>query len=228
MQFSDEIIDALSIDCVVFGFKDSSLSVLLVKHDAGVAKGKWALPGGWIQYNESLDKAAYRILTAQTAVQNIFLEQFHVFGELNRFPSKRVITVCYYALVNVENFELHAGPTVSEVVWFNVKEVPKMCFDHNKIFEKCFAHLQHKIQYEPIGFNLLPKKFTLLQLQELYEAILETKLDKPNFRRKFIKMDLLVPAKEKQKDVSHRAAQLYQFDKKVYDRLKEKGFSFEF
>ena len=227
MKFSDEIIDALSIDCVIFGFKNSSLSVLLVKHGEGITKGHWALPGGWIKYNESLDKAAYRILTAQTAVQNIFLEQFFVFGEVNRFPIKRVITVCYYALVNIENFELHAGPTVSDVVWFNVKEVPKMSFDHNKIFIKCFSHLQHKVQHEPIGFNLLPKKFTLLQLQELYEAVLEKKLDKPNFRRKFIKMNLLIPSKEKQKDVSHRAAQLYKFDKKVYDRLIEKGFAFE-
>ncbi len=227
LKLSDEIIDALSIDCVVFGFKDSSLSVLLVKHGDGITKGKWALPGGWIQYNESLDKAAYRILTSQTAVQNIYLEQFHVFGEVNRFPVKRVITVCYYALVNIENFALHAGPTVSDVVWFNVNKVPKMSFDHNKIFKQCFAHLQHKVQHEPIGFNLLPKKFTLLQLQELYEAILEKKLDKPNFRRKLIKMNLLVSSTEKQKDVSHRAAKLFRFDKKVYDRLIEKGFSFE-
>ena len=134
LKLSDEIIDALSIDCVVFGFKDSSLSVLLVKHGDGITKGKWALPGGWIKYNESLDKAAYRILTSQTAVQNIYLEQFHVFGEVNRFPVKRVINVCYYALVNIENFALHAGPTVTDVVWVNVDKVPKMNFGDNKIF----------------------------------------------------------------------------------------------
>lgn len=226
MKFSDEIIDALSIDCVIFGFKNSSLSVLLVKHSVGIIKGQWALPGGWIKYNESLDKAAYRILTAQTSVKNIYLEQFYVFGDVNRFPLKRVITVCYYALVNIENFELHAGPSISEVVWFNVQEVPKMSFDHNKIFAKCYTQLKHKVQHEPIGFNLLPNKFTLLQLQELYEAILEKKLDKPNFRRKLMKMNLLITSSEKQKDVSHRAAQLYKFDKKVYDQLIEAGFSF--
>ena len=226
MKFSDEIIDTLSIDCVIFGFKNSALSVLLVKHGEGIAKGHWALPGGWIQYNESLDKAAYRILTAQTAVKNIYLEQFYVFGEVDRFLIKRVITVGYYALVNIEKFELHAGSTVSDVVWFDINNVPRMCFDHNKILKKCFTHLQHRVQHEPIGFNLLPKKFTLLQLQELYEAILEKKLDKPNFRRKLNKMNLLVPSHEKQKDVSHRAAQLYKFDKKVYDHLIEKGFSF--
>src|SRR6266404_1941552 len=227
MNLTDEIIDALSIDCAVFGFKNSELSVLLVKHGQGNTKGQWALPGGWIKYNESIDDAAYRILTAQTAVENIYLKQFQAFGETDRFPGKRVITVCYYALVNIENFELHAGSSVSEVVWFNIRKIPKMAFDHNKIIDECFAYLQHKVRHEPIGFNLLPKKFTLYQLQELYEAILDQKLDKPNFRRKLIKMDLLVPCNEKQKDVSHRAARLYSFDKKVYYRSLKNGFSFE-
>jgi 8-oxo-dGTP diphosphatase len=227
MKFSDEIIDALSIDCVIFGFKNKSLYILLVKHGQGITKGQWALPGGWIKYNESVDDAAYRILTVQTSVSKIYLEQFQTFGNLNRFPGKRVITVCYYALVNTEDFELHAGITVSDAQWFDIKQIPKMAFDHNKILDSCFTHLQHKVQHEPIGFNLLPKKFTLLHLQELYEAILNKKLDKPNFRRKLIKMNLLVTCNEKQKDVSHRAAELYRFDKKVYDRLIDKGFSFE-
>lgn len=227
MQLSDEIIDALSIDCVIFGFKEGVLYVLLVKHGQGITKGQWALPGSWIKYNESVDDAAYRILTAQTAVSKIFLEQFKTFGELNRFPVKRVITVCYYALVNIENFELHPGVTVSDAQWFNVNKIPQMAFDHKKIFVECFSFLKHKVKHEPIGFNLLPKKFTLLQLQELYEAILDKKLDKSNFRRKLINMNLLVSCNEKQNDVAHRAAQLYQFDKKVYHRLIEKGFSFE-
>ena len=227
MNFTDEIIDALSIDCAIFGFKDAQLSILLVKHGEGRAKGQWALPGGWIRYNESLDDAANRILTQQTAAKNIYLEQFQTFGEVDRFPDKRVITVCFYALANIEKVDPHAGNHVSEVAWFNIRNVPKMVFDHNKILDACFKHLQHKIQHEPIGFNLLPKKFTLLQLQELYEAILGTKLDKPNFRRKLIKMDLLVPCNEKQTAVSHRGAQLYQFDKRVYKQLTDGGFSFE-
>lgn len=225
-RLSDEIIEALSIDCVIFGFKEAELSVLLVKHGQGDSKGQWALPGGWIRYNESLDDAAYRLLTAQTAVNKIYLEQFQSFGEVERFPAKRVITVCYYALVNIESFILQSGSTVSDVIWFNVKNIPQMAFDHGRIFEKCFAFLQHKIQHEPIGFNLLPRKFTLLQLQELYESILSHKLDKPNFRRKLINMNLLVSCNEKQRGVSHRAAELYRFDKKVYDRLKESGFAF--
>jgi 8-oxo-dGTP diphosphatase len=227
LKFSDEIIDALSLDCVIFGFKNAELSVLLVKHGQGSTKGSWALPGSWIKYNESLDEAANRILTSQTSVENIFLEQFKTFGDLNRFPDKRVITVAYYALVNIEKFELHAGPTVIDVNWFNIHDIPAMSFDHNEILNSCFAHLQHKVQHEPIGFNLLPEKFTLLQLQELYEAILGQKLDKSNFRRKFINMNLLVSCNERQQDVSHRAAMLYKFEENVYNRLIEKGFTFE-
>jgi 8-oxo-dGTP diphosphatase len=227
VKFSDEIIDALSIDCVIFGFKNKSLSILLVKHGQGVTKGQWALPGGWIKYNESVDDAAYRLLTVQTSVSKIYLEQFKTFGEVNRFPGKRVLTVSYYALVNKEDFVLHAGNTVSDVQWFDINQIPKMAFDHNTIFKKCFSFLQHKVQHEPIGFTLLPKKFTLLQLQELYEAILDKELDKPNFRRKLLKMDLLISCDEKQNDVAHRAANLFRFDKKTYDKLIDKGFSFE-
>lgn len=226
-DLTDDFIDALSIDCVIFGFKGSRLYILLVKHGEGISKGKWALPGGWIKYNESVDDAAYRILTAQTSVANIYLEQLRTFGDIDRYPTKRVITVAYFALVNPEDFEIQPGTTVSDAQWFNIHEVPEMVYDHNRILDCGFQHLKHKVQHEPIGFNLLPKKFTLHQLQELYEAVLEKKLDKPNFRRKLIKMDLLVPCDEKQKDVSHRAASLYRFDEKVYDKLIEKGFTFE-
>ncbi len=226
-NFSDEIIDALSIDCVIFGFENSELSVLLVKHGQGISKGQWALPGGWIKYNESVDDAAIRILTAQTSVTNIYLEQLKSFGAVDRYPGKRVITVAFYALVNKFSFVLHPGDSVSDVQWISVKDIPKMVYDHQQIFDFAFRQLKHKVLHEPIGYNLLPKKFTLLQLQELYESILETKLDKPNFRRKMIKTDLLIPCNEKQTNVAHRAANLYKFQKKVYDKLVEKGFMFE-
>lgn len=227
MNFSDEIIDAISVDCVVFGFKHGILYALLVKHGQGVTKGEWALPGSWVKYNEDIEASAYRILKAQTSVTKIYLEQFQTFGEVNRYPSKRVITISYYALVNTEDIELHAGVTVSDAQWFDVRKLPKMAFDHRKILDKCFTFLKHKIQHEPIGFNLLPEKFTLLDLQELYEAILGKQLDKSNFRRKLAKMNLLVPRNEIQQNVAHRAAKLFRFDKKVYDKLTEKGFSFE-
>lgn len=225
--FSDAVIDALSIDCMIFGFKKSELDILLVQHGEGISKGKWALPGGWIKYNESIDQSAHRLLKDLTGVSNIYLEQLRAFGETDRYPSKRVITIAYFALVKPEDYTLHPGFTASDAKWFKVSEVPSLPYDHSKILKAGLNHLRHKVRHEPIGFNLLPKKFTLLQLQELYEAILEKKLDKPNFRRKLMKMDLLEVCKEKQTDVSHRAASLYRFDKKIYDRLTEKGFTFE-
>jgi ADP-ribose pyrophosphatase YjhB (NUDIX family) len=212
---------------VIFGFKESQLYVLLVKHGIGPTIGQWALPGSWIRYNESIDNAASRILSSQTSVENLYLEQFKTFGNLERFPDRRVITIAYYALVNIEKFSTRPGPTEADVRWFKIEEIPSLTFDHNVIFESCFKFLRHKIMHEPIGFNLLPNKFTLLQLQELYEAILNQKLDKSNFRKKFLKMNLLVDTKERQKDVSHRAATLYRFDEKIYNKLLDKGFTFE-
>jgi 8-oxo-dGTP diphosphatase len=224
---SNTIIDALSIDCLIFGFKNEELDILLIKHAEGISKDKWALPGGWIQYNESVDEAASRLLKSLTGVSNIYLEQLKSFGEVNRYPGKRVITIAYYALVNADNYALNPGFTASEATWCKIHEVPKLPYDHSKILNYGFQHLKHKVRHEPIGFNLLPKKFTLHHIQKLYEAILETEMDKPNFRRKLLNMELLVPCDEKQKDVSHRAANYYKFDKKIYNQLTEKGFSFE-
>lgn len=222
-----QIIEALSIDCLIFGFNKGQLDLLLVKHASGISEGKWALPGGWIQYKESVDEAAKRLLQSLTGIGTIYLEQLKVFGEVTRYPDKRVITVAYYALVNEENYSLIPGFTASEAKWVGIHKVPKLPYDHKQILQYGFAHIKHKVRHEPIGFNLLPPKFTLLQLQELYEAVLETKLDKSNFRRKLLNMNLLQAIREKQKDVSHRAATLYQFDKKIYQQLKEKGLNFE-
>jgi 8-oxo-dGTP diphosphatase len=224
---STEIIDALSIDCLIFGCQNARLDILLIKHAEGISKGKWALPGGWIQYNESVDDAAVRLLKSLTGIEKIYLEQLKAFGDVERYPGKRVITVAFYALITEENYSIIPGYTASDAKWFNIHEVPELPYDHQLILGYGFKHLKHKVRHEPIGFNLLPKKFTLLQLQELYEAVLETKLDKSNFRRKLLKMNLLKASTEKQKDVSHRAAALYKFDKTIYDRLKEKGFTFE-
>lgn len=226
-QPPDSIIDALSIDCVIFGFKDGRLDILLVKHAEGISAGKWALPGGWITYAESVDDAAKRLLKSLTGISDIYLEQLKAFGEPNRFPTKRVVTLAFYALVNEESYSLIPGFTASDAQWFNVHEVPELIYDHNQILDFGYKQLKHKVRHEPIGFNLLPAKFTLLQLQELYEAILETKLDKSNFRRKLGKMKLLINCKEKQKDVSHRAAALYKFDKRIYVTLRKSGMVFE-
>lgn len=226
-RFSKEIIDTLSIDCLIFGFRNGGLDVLLIKHGEGISKGKWALPGGWIRYDESIDDAANRLLTSLTGVSNIYLEQLRAFGDVDRYPGKRVITLAYYALINPGNYSISAGFTASDAKWFRIHDVPRLPYDHNRILKTALSYLRHKLRHEPLGFNLLPKKFTLHQIQQLYEAILETELDKPNFRRKLLKMNLLVPCDEKQRDVSHRAANLYRFDKRIYKKLTESGFNFE-
>ncbi len=224
---ADDFIDALSIDCLIFGFQRGELDILLVQHGEGISKGLWALPGGWIRYAESIDDSAYRILKALTGVSKIYLEQVKAFGHVSRYPTKRVITIAYYALVKPEDYTLHPGFTAADAQWFKVSDVPHLPYDHAKILREGVQFLKDKARREPIGFNLIPKKFTLLQLQELYVVILGRKLDKPNFRRKILKMNFLERCKEKQTDVSHRAAALYRFDKKKYARLKEKGFVFE-
>lgn len=222
----DEIIDPMSIDCLIFGFRNSNLEILLVLHGEGISKGRWALPGGGFTYGEGIDEAADRLLKALTGV-NTYLNQLRTFGRVNRYPVKRVITIAYYALVKPENFELTAGFTAADAKWFNIKEVPDLPYDHNEIFNYALEYLRHKVRHEPIGFNLLPKKFTLWDLQELYEAILGKALDKSNFRRKILNMNLLVALNQWETDLSHRPARLYRFDKKVYDRLIQKGFTFE-
>ncbi|MBV6645626.1 MAG: NUDIX hydrolase [Cyclobacteriaceae bacterium] len=226
-QFPDQVIDALSIDTVIFGF-DGTLKVLLVKHAEGISEGRWALPGGWIKYNEGLDDAAYRILSSLTGVKDIYLKQLQAFGSLDRFPDKRVVTVAYYSLIQPEEYDLIPGFTASDAKWFDLQDAVDLPYDHDQILAHSIQHLRHIVQHEPIGFNLLPERFTLFQLQRLYEAILGITLDKPNFRRKIMKMNLLADCHEKEAGVPYRAAKLYRFDKQIYDQLLEKGFNFEF
>jgi ADP-ribose pyrophosphatase YjhB (NUDIX family) len=223
-----EVMKSITIDCVIFGFENGCLEVLLVKHAQGISKGKWALPGGWILKNEDIDEAAQRLLKELTGLKSIYLEQLKAFGDPNRFPLGRVITIGYYALIKKEYYNVKAGFTASEAKWHKIKEIPDLIYDHNKILDYSLEHLRKKIRQAPIGFNLLPEKFTLLQLMQLYEEILNVGMDKPNFRRKILKMKLLKGLNEKQKDVSHRAAKLYKFDPKIYEKLTDKGFNFEF
>lgn len=221
------MIETLSIDNLIFGLQGNQLNILLIKHRSGISSGEWALPGGWIRYDEDLYDAAARLLNELTGVHDLYLEQLRAFGKVDRFPTARVLTVAYYALVSAEAFEVVAGNNASEACWFGVHDIPDLVYDHRDIVDTGLAHLRHKVRHEPIGFNLLPEKFTLLQLQGLYEALLDTKLDKPNFRRKILKMNLLTPCNEKQRGVAHRAANLYRFDRDAYLRLTESGFAFE-
>lgn len=223
-----EVMSSITIDCCVFGFKDGNLELLLVQHGEGISKGKWGLPGGWIKKEEDIDVAADRLLSELTGVKNIYLEQVKTFGKPDRFPLGRVITIGYYALINREDFNVKAGFTASEAKWFRIKDIPELIYDHSEILQASLARLRGKVKRAPIGFNLLPEKFTLLQLMQLYKEILDVDMDKSNFRRKFLKMKLLQDAGVKQQGVSHRAAKLYRFDEEIYQSLTRKGFNFEF
>lgn len=223
-----KVMKSITIDCTIFGFNNGSLEVLLIRHATGISQGKWGLPGGWIYKDEDIDDAANRLLQELTGLDNIYLEQLRAFGEPDRFPLGRVITIGYYALIKREDYNIKAGFTASEAKWHKISEIPELIYDHGNILEYSLEHLRNKLRQAPIGFNLLPEKFTLLQLMQLYEEILSIEMDKPNFRRKILKMKLLTDLGEKQKDVSHRAAKLYKFDPNVYKKLTKKGFNFEF
>jgi 8-oxo-dGTP diphosphatase len=217
----------LSVDCVVFGYQNGALKVLLIKRGAEPFKGKWALPGDLVYPNEDIEIAARRVLHDLTALDNLYLEQTRVYGQVDRHPIGRVITAGYYALINSENYDPHASAWADSVFWVDVNEIPKLAFDHNQILTHALKTLRFRVRHRPVGFELLPNKFTLGELRKLYEALLNEKYDKANFRKRILSMKLLSSLEESQKDVAHRPARLYSFDKERYDQLKSKGFSFE-
>lgn len=219
---------SVTVDCVVFGLDaEHDLKIMLIQRGIEPFKGEWALPGGFVHLDESLEAAALRELKEETGVAEIFLEQLYTFGTPDRDPRDRVITVAYYALINLADHPIHAQTDAKEVAWFSVNDLPKLAFDHEQIIATASQRLKGKLRYEPIGFELLPKKFTLTQLQKLYEQVLGTSLDKRNFRRKILKMELLIKLDEMQTGVAHRAARLYSFDEAKYQQLAQAGFNFE-
>lgn len=218
---------SVTVDCVVFGLDEEDLKIILIERDVEPYKGRWALPGGFVHIDESLEEAAMRELKEETGIENVFLEQLYTFGDVNRDPRDRVISVAYYALVNLRDHKIKAATDAKSAAWFSTDDVPKLAFDHNKILDVALKRLRGKVRYEPIGFELLPGKFTLTQLQRLYEKILEQEIDKRNFRKKILGMEFLKELDEVQMDVAHRAARLYTFDERKYHQLKDKGFNFE-
>ena len=220
---------AVAVDCVVFGLdlEELDLKVMLIQRDLEPRAGDWALPGGFVRTDESVDEAARRELAEETGLHDVFLEQLYTFGAVDRDPRTRVISVSYYALVNLAGHEVHAATDARDAGWFSVDDVPHLAFDHDEILATALERLRGKVRYQPLGFELLPRKFTLTQLQQMYEVILERELDKRNFRKKILKMDLLVELDEVQKDVAHRAARLYRFDERRYRKLVKQGLLFE-
>ena len=223
---------ALSIDCVLFGFDNEGLKVLLIQRKFHPLKGVWALPGDLVKPNKNFDDSAVDILNRMTGVDGVFLKQVQAFGEVERNPIGRVVTIAYYALVDINLVDINEVPVKPELwatdaQWSKISELPEIGFDHKDIISTCLKHLIRDAKLSPIGFELLPEKFTLAQFQELYEAIYQTKLDKSNFRKKVKSLNILETLNELEKNVSHRPAKLYKFDKKRYHELEKSGFLFD-
>lgn len=216
---------ALTVDCVVFAVDADGLKVLLIERGGEPFLGQWALPGGFVDMGETTDEAARRELEEETGLTNIFLEQLYTFSAVHRDPRERVVSVGYYALVKPS--VVQAGSDASKAQWFDVGELPELAFDHANILAVALERLRGKVRYQPLGFELLPTKFTLGQLQRLYESILGRALDKRNFRRAFLRMGILEELEEIEDGVSHRPSRLYRFQKAEYKRLVKRGFNFE-
>ena len=226
-EFNDFFKSAFTVDNIIFGFDEGDLKVLLIKRGEEPYSGSWALPGYFVYPNEDLDTAAKRVLEQLTGLRNVFLEQVKTFGTVDRHPFGRVITVAYFSLIKINHYQIQAASIAQQAKWHSVAEVTNLPFDHKEILDACFDRLKWLVRLRPVGFELLPPKFTLTELQHLYEAILETKLDKRNFRKKILSMKLLIDLNETQEGVAHRPARLYQFDKKRYQQFQAEGFNFE-
>jgi 8-oxo-dGTP diphosphatase len=217
---------AITIDCVIFGFEDNKLKVLLIRSDLEVYKDQWSLLGDVTLTHEEFEDAAYRILKTRTGMTDVYLEQVRTFSQIGRHPGGRVITVAYCSLLNIRHHQLKI--TDNELHWHPLSNLCDMAFDHQQIIDRCYNWLQKRIQEHPLGFNLLPEKFSLRELQNLYEAILNVELDRRNFRKKFFSMDFLEDTGEFEDDVKHRPGKLYQFNFAKYEKNKRKWVGIDF
>ena len=205
----------VSVDCIIFGFDEGELKLLLLKRNFEPAMGKWSLMGGFVQEDESVDAAAKRVLAELTGLENVYMEQVGTFGDLERDPGERVISVAYYALVNVNEYDRELVQQ-HNAHWTKIDELPQLIFDHPIMTSKARELMKHKASYNPIGFNLLPELLTLTQLQNLYEAIYGEPMDKRNFRKRVAEMDFIEKTDLIDKSGSRRGAYLYKFNDKAY------------
>jgi 8-oxo-dGTP diphosphatase len=218
----------VAVDLVIFTIRDGALHALLIERALPPFEGRWALPGGFILRGESLADAALRELGEETGVRNVYLEQLYTFGDPDRDPRGRVVSVAYYALISADRAPLSAGSDASAARWWPVADHPPLAFDHREILAYAVERLRNKLEYTTVGFQLLPPKFTLTQLQQVYEAILGRALDKRNFRRKMDLLGILSPPKEWAREGRSRPAQLFTFSAKRFEKLKDKGILFPF
>ncbi len=216
----------ITVDCAIFGFDENELKILLIRSDLEYFKGRWSLLGDILNENEDVEEAAYRVLLGRTGMNDVFLEQVKTFGSPLRHPGGRVITIAYCSLLNIHGHQLKIYD--NELHWQPVSQLSDMAFDHKLIVDECLVWLQKRIQEHPLAFNLLPEKFSLRELQNLYETILGIELDRRNFRKKFFAMDFLIDMEEYEENVRHRPGKLYKFDFEKYEKNKRKWFAIDF
>ncbi len=224
-QYPNKAHVLVALDCIIFGFDENELKLLLIKRSFEPEKGKRSLMGGFLRKDENLKNAAERVLHQLTGLSDVYMEQLHVFGEIKRDKAERTVSVVYYALIKIHD---HNKELVNKfgAEWFPISNIPDLIFDHNQMVEAAIIHLRHKASHQPIGFELLPIKFTMPQLQKLYEAIYETTMDARNFSKKLLSMGVLVKLQEKQKGFSRKGAFYYQFDQSKYAKSINNGLSF--
>ena len=217
----------VAVDAVVFGYSDNKLKILLIQQKFGSTTNKWALPGGFVKDIETLEQAVIRELNEETGVKANYLEQLYTFGAINRDERARVIAVSYIALINPKNYSLKADTDAIDAKWFDIKDIPKLAFDHKDIITKGLERLKAKINYQPIGFELLNSKFPFSDLENLYQTILSKEIDRRNFRKKLLSFEILQETTKFQKKGSGRPAKLYKFNRQKYKELERNGFHFE-
>lgn len=218
----------VAVDCIIFGYDilEKEIKLLLIKRSFEPAKGKWSLAGGFVNENESLDEAASRILFNLTGLKNVFLEQSYCYGNIKRDPGARVISTSYFALIKIQDID-NILKEKNGAHWCSISRLPELIFDHSMMVANALEELKSQIKVKPVGFELLPEKFTMGQLQELYEAIYQRIIDKRNFRKKILSMNLLEKLDEKDKDTSKRGAYYYHFISEKYESFKQDGFYFD-
>lgn len=217
----------VAVDCIIFGYDiaEKEIKLLLIKRSFEPAKGKWSLAGGFVNPDESLDAAASRVLSSLTGLKNVYMKQLHSYGDLERDPEARVISAAYWALIKIKDIDKKLSDQ-NGAHWQSLKKLPKLIFDHQSMVENAMNELQTQIKIKPVGFELLPEKFTLVQLLDLYEAIYQRTIDKRNFRKKIISMNILEKLDEKEKVTSKRGAFYFRFIKERYKKLVKDGFYF--
>lgn len=216
----------VAVDCIIFGFEDGKLKLLIIKRKVDPMQGAWSMVGGFVQEGESTNEAATRVLQQTTGIQDIYMDQLLCYGDVQRDSGARVISVAYYALIRISEHDRILA-NAHGAHWLSLHQIPELIFDHTRMLNDALMRLRDKAHFHPIGFELLPEKFSLPQLRNLYEEIYQRPLDKRNFRKKILAMDILEKLDEKDKSTSKKGAHLYRFDKKKYNALAEHGLVFE-